>query len=71
MKKRVTYDSEKVTGIYENDTSFTYTAENVICGDISEIGVMLRIKGIDTKMIEDFEAGLIDLTATTENTIEL
>lgn len=58
MKHRVIYTTE-VIGISENDLSYTYTAENVMVGTLYEIGVYLRTIGVDTKMLEDFEAGNI------------
>lgn len=59
MRHRVIYDDEKVIDIINDDKGITYTSGNVLCGDIKKIGVTLRMIGIDTKMIEDYEAGLI------------
>ena len=56
MKRyRVFYNDKRVTGIVENDTSFTYTADNVIVGTIAQIGISLRTIGIDTEMLTDYE----------------
>lgn len=57
MKRyRVIFDTEKVVGIVDNDTSVTYTSESMIVGTMSDIGIQLRTIGIDTTALADYEA---------------
>ena len=55
MKKRVIYNDIEVLAVLDDNNSYTYTSDKVICADVREAGQMLRTIGIDTTILEPFE----------------
>lgn len=60
MKYRITYNNKEVISIIENNSSFTYTADNMIVATLYDAGVYLRTIGIDTEMIDVFNPDELD-----------
>ena len=55
MKKRVIYNDIEVIAVLDDNNSYTYASDKVICDDVREAGRMLRTIGIDTAILETFE----------------